>query len=77
MFALSSEPRFSRDAILAAMTSAGLIRPVAMICRARDNAVYYDLISGEIGERRRERVPVSASEDEFRAAIDRLSGPEH
>lgn len=67
------EPRFSRDAIITAMTEAGLQKPVAQICRARDNRVYYDLIAGASGQRRRERVPVEAKEDAFRAAIDRLA----
>jgi hypothetical protein len=67
-----AEPRFSREAILTAMTAAGLVKPLAQICRARDNTVNYDLVAGPPNDRRRERVPVSADEDEFMAAIDKL-----
>lgn len=68
-----NDARFSRDAILTAMTTAGLEKPVAMICRARDNHVYYDLVAGPNGQRIRERVPVDSDEDVFQAAIDRLA----
>jgi hypothetical protein len=66
-------PRYSRDAIIAAMTEAGLERPIAMICRARDNAVYYDLVAGLPAHRLRERVPIDGDEAAFTAAIDRLA----
>jgi hypothetical protein len=72
---ISSSPKFQREAILLAMTEAGLVKPLAQICRARDNRVYYDLVAGDPGNRRRERLPVDADEDEFRAAIDTLAAP--
>lgn len=67
------EPRYPREAILAAMTAANLVKPLAIVCRGRDGQLYYDLVAGERGERRTQRVPVGADEGVFQQAIDILS----